>query len=363
MSWLSRPPRLKGPRGGARAVALLSLVAVGAAACGSSSSTKAASSDSATSTPANVISTAVPAGTVLRVAQQFDADLLPIQLSGATLPSTLKIDWSNFTGGPQVVQALEAGAIDVGTLGDVPLAYTEVANKGVVAIVATQTAGRTSGIVTAPGSNITSIAQLKGKKLAFTQATAPQGFMLHALQNAGLSKADVDLINIASQSQVSAALESHSVDAAATAGQLIYQYQAKNPDTKVLAWSQAPVNTSGYGYWVTTQSALANPAKAAAIAAFIRAEIAGQKWVNANPTIWIQKYYVGVEKLSTTLGTQLNNATGVTTFPPINSAVISAQQTVIDLLSTNGFIPTGLQASKQLDSRFNSVIAAASAGT
>ena len=216
----------------------------------------------------------------------------------------------------------------------------------------------------APGSTITSIAQLKGKKLAFTQATAPQGFMLHVLKNAGLSKADVHLINIQSQSQVSAALESHSIDAAATAGQLIYQYQAKHPNTKVLAWSQAPTNTSGYGYWVTTQAALANPAKAAAIAAFIRAEIAGQKWVNANPTTWVQKYYVGVEKLSPTLGTELNTATGPTTFPPMNSTVVNAQQTVIDLLSANGFIPSGLQASKQIDDEFNTVIAAAAnAGT
>ena len=68
-------------------------------------------------------------------------------------PRRSTIDWSNFIGGPQIVQALEANAIDVGLLGDVPLAYTQVAKKGIVAIVAFKASGAASGIVSAPGEH------------------------------------------------------------------------------------------------------------------------------------------------------------------------------------------------------------------
>ncbi len=374
MSSPSSPHRFVAARRTAGLLPLLAVLVAALAACGSSSkaassanvnAANAANAATAASTPATTVPpTDVPAGTTLKVAQQFEASQLPIQLSGTTaIPSTLTIDWSNFTGGPQVVQALEANAIDVGLVGDVPLAYIAAAGKGLVAIAATKTPGKSSGIVTAPGENINSVADLKGKKVAYTQSTAPQGFLLRTLQQAGLSKSDVHLVNIASQSEVNAALTSHSIDAAATTEPLITKYLSKNPTAKELAKSSAPDTTSGISYLVSTQAALSNPAKEAAIADFLKASVAAQTWINNNEAEWVQQYYVGKQQITTALGQKVYSLTDPANYVPIDSSVTSAQQTIIDALAANGFLPAGLKASTELDGRFNSVITAAEAGT
>lgn len=350
----SSPPR---PRRALAAVALLAIASAALSACSSGASSASGSTDAAAT--AQATTGTVPPGTVLKVAQQFYAEELPIKLSGTkAIPSTLSIDWSNFTGGPQIVQALEANAIDLGELGDVPVAYTQVANKGVVVVAAFKQSGETYGIVSAPGEHLTSIASLKGKKVAYTQATAPQGYLLQALKGAGLSKSDVDLVNIATQADVTAALTSHTIDAAALTEPLITEYLAKNPTaTEVNKSSLA--TTSGYSYFVSTEQALSNPTKAAAIGDVLKALVAGFKWENANGPEWIQQYYVGQQQLTTALGQKVYDLAGPTSFPVIGPAVIATQQKVLDVLAANGFLPSGLQASKEFDSRFNNIIQAA----
>jgi sulfonate transport system substrate-binding protein len=343
------------------AVALAAAIGAGLAACASSKSSDPSGSSSTAALQATTGS--VPAGTVLKVAQQFDAEELPIKLSGTkAIPSTVSIDWSNFTGGPQIVQALEANAIDLGILGDVPVAYTQVANKGIVAVAAFRSSGETYGIVTAPGVSITSLAGLKGKKVAYTQATAPQGYLLQALKSARLSGADVDLVNIASQSDVTAALTSHSIDAAALTEPLITEYLIKNPTATKIAKS-SPATTSGLTYFLTTEADLKNPVKVTAIADFLKAMVAANKWENANGPTWIQQYYVGEEQLTTALGQKVYNLTGPTSFPVIGPSVYAAQQKVVNVLAANGFLPTGLNAKGEFSTRFNTVIQQAAAGS
>lgn len=338
------------------------MLAMGAVLTACTSSSGSTAGASAVSAP-QATATSVPAGTVLKVAQQFYAEQLPIKLSGTTaIPSTLSIDWSNFTGGPQIVQALEDNAIDLGILGDVPVAYTQAAHKGVVAVAAFRNSGQTYGVVTAPGEKITGLAGLKGKKVAYTQATAPQGYLLQALKSVGLSKNNVELADIASQADTTAALTSHSIDAASLPEPIITEYLSKNPTAREIAKSST-ANTSGLTYFVTTEKALKDPAKVAAIGDFLKAMVAGYKWENAHAATWVQQYYVGQQQLTAALGRKVYNLTGPTSFPPIGPSVIGAQQKVINALAANGFLPTGLQASGEFDDRFNDIIQRAAASS
>jgi sulfonate transport system substrate-binding protein len=330
------------------------LATTGLAACASSG---AATSSSGTATTAPTIAATVPAGTSLRVAQQFGAEQLPIQLAGIRTPAGLTIDWSNFIGGPQIVQALEANAIDVGLLGDVPLAYTQVAHKGIVAIVAFKASGASSGIVSAPGEHFQSLADLKGKSIAYTQATAPQGFLLEALRLAGVNPSSVHLVNIASQANVTAALIAHSIDAAALTEPIISTYINKNPTASVIERSGGI--SSGLSYLVTTQQALKNPAKAAAIGQFVQELIGGDRWENTHEAAWVQAYYVGKEDLPVALGNKVYDLNGPTTFPAIGSAVYAKQQTLLNVLIGASFLPAGLNAQAEFDPRYNAIIQSA----
>jgi sulfonate transport system substrate-binding protein len=346
------------PRRALTVVTLVTAAGIGLAACSSSGGTSSSAASSSVNV-AKATAAKVPAGTVLKVAQQFDADELPIKLSGTkAIPSTLSIDWSNFSGGPQILQALEANAIDLGQLGDVPVAYSQPANKGLEVVAAFRYSGANNGIVTAPGENIPNLASLKGKKIAYTQATTTQAYLLRVLASVGLSKSDVTLVNIASQADVTAALTSHSVDAAAFTEPLITEYLSKNPSATEISKSSL-ATTSGYTYFVTTKQALQDPAKVAAIGDFLKAMVAGYQWENANEAAWVQQYYVGQQQLTTALGEKLYNLYGPYSFPSIGPAMYANQQKVINVLETNGFLPAGLKASEEFDPAFNNIVEAA----
>jgi sulfonate transport system substrate-binding protein len=300
----------------------------------------------------SAISTTVPPGTTLRFADQFEDTQLPLQLSGEESKLSYPIAWSEFVGGPAVIQALEANAVDVGVLGDAPLAYTQVSHSGLVAFGVEQTNGRDYAIVSAPGEDITSVKGLNGKKVAYTAATGPQAFLYASLQNASLSRKDVDLINIAIQSNTTAALQSHSVDAATLTYPLVATYLADNPTAHLI--KQGNLNlTSGQTYFVTTQAVLANKAKEAALGQFIKAFVIANQWRNENSAQWVTSYYVGQEGLTDALGTTTNNLVGTTNFDLVDSATIAAQQKVAGLLTENRAIPRRLDASGEFTTRFN----------
>jgi sulfonate transport system substrate-binding protein len=300
----------------------------------------------------------VPPGTTLRVADQFEGTQLPLQLSGAAAKLSFPISWSEFVGGPAVIQALEANAVDVGVLGDVPLAYTQVGHSGIVAVAITQTSGHSSGIVSAPGAGITNLKGLRGKNVAYTASTAPQGYLYSALASAGLNRNTTHLVDIAAQSNVTAALQSHAVDAAALTYPLIATYLAQNPTAHLL--QRANLSTvSGQAYIVTTEAVLSDPAKEAALGHFLRAFVAANQWRNTHASQWVQAYYVGQEKLTTELGTETNDLTGPTSFDLVDPATIQQQQRVADLLTFNRAVPRKLNAAKEFATRFNPFVSAA----
>ena len=302
----------------------------------------------------------VPAGTSLRVADQFEGTQLPLQLSGQISKLPFTVQWSEFVGGPGVIQALEANAVDLGVLGDVPLVYPQASGADLVAIAVTQNSGQTSGIVSAPGENITKVTGLKGKKVAYTASTAPQGFLYSALQKAGVPSKDVTLIDIATQSNVTSALESHNIDAASLTYPLISNYLVSNPTAHLVERSNLSI-VSGYSYFVTTKSVLADPAKTAAIGQFLKRFVLANAWRNAHPTAWVQAYYVGQEKLPLNVAQSTYALYGSTKFVPIGATVIAKQQRVADLLSANAAIPKKVSAAAEFDPRFNSIVVAASA--
>jgi sulfonate transport system substrate-binding protein len=299
------------------------------------------------------VATKVPSGTTLRVADQFEGTQLPLQLSGQLTKLPFTVQWSEFVGGPGVIQALEANAVDLGVLGDVPLVYPQASGNDLVAVAATQSSGKTSGIVSAPGEDLTSVGQLKGKKVAYTASTAPQGFLYSALQKAGVK--GVTLIDIATQSDVTSALESDSVDAAALTYPLISNYLVANPTAHLVERSNLNI-VSGYSYFVTTKAVLADPAKAAAIGQFLKGFVTANAWRNAHPAQWVTAYYIGEEKLPPDVAQATNTLNGSTAFVPITAAVIAKQQRVADLLAANKAIPEKVDASAEFDNRFNGII-------
>ncbi|MCC7127268.1 MAG: aliphatic sulfonate ABC transporter substrate-binding protein [Microbacteriaceae bacterium] len=132
-------------------------------------------------------------------------------LEDALADKGVKVNWIQSAGSNKANEALRAEAIDVGsTAGSAALLAR--ANGSKIQVIDLYSQPEWSAIVVAPGSTITSVAELKGKQIAATKGTDPYFFLLQALEANGLSTSDVTIQNL-QHADGWAALQNGSVDA------------------------------------------------------------------------------------------------------------------------------------------------------
>lgn len=108
----------------------------------------------------------------------------------------IKIEWNFFRGaGPAVQEALAAKQLDVVMLGD--LASVIGRSRGLPTRYLVPTGrGTNSYLATAPGADIKSVLDLKGRKVSVLKGTAYQRPFYNLLASVGLTEKDVKLINL-----------------------------------------------------------------------------------------------------------------------------------------------------------------------
>ncbi len=124
---------------------------------------------------------------VLRVGDQKGGNrsLLEISGYGKDLPYT--IVWSEFPAAAPILEALNAGALDVGYTGDLSLLTAYAAGAPIKAIGGTRADPRTQAILVRPDSPIRSAADLTGKRLAGTRGGWGQFLIAATLEMAGIA--------------------------------------------------------------------------------------------------------------------------------------------------------------------------------
>jgi|SRR5450830_230096 len=124
----------------------------------------------------------------------------------------IKIEWSFFKGaGPAVNEAFANHQIDFAYLGD--LASIIGRAGGVPSRLLLAVRGSNTYLGVPPDSSITSLKDLKGKRVALFRGTADELAFGRSLAQAGLSEHDLQIINL-DWTAARAALASHQVDAA-----------------------------------------------------------------------------------------------------------------------------------------------------
>lgn len=151
-------------------------------------------------------------------------------------PRGIEVTWSEFTSGPPLLEALGAGAIDFGPTGDVPPLFAQAAGGDLVYVATYKGAGGGSAILVPKDSPIVSIADLKGKRVAFKRGSSAHNFIVKALRTAGLTPDDVTGFDLA-PSDAAAAFSVGDIDAWVI-WDPFFAIAEKDPQTRILTTSE-----------------------------------------------------------------------------------------------------------------------------
>ncbi|WP_375249365.1 ABC transporter permease subunit [Sphingomonas sp.] len=139
------------------------------------------------------ITIGVQKGGVLFVAKERGEVSTRLEAQGIT-----PVRWVEFPSGPPLIEAMRAGAVDLGAVGDTPVAYAQASGSDIL-FVATHSfpSSITGGLIVPKGSTIRTAADLKSKRLAFTKGSASELGAVVALKKYGLTLKDVTPVYLA----------------------------------------------------------------------------------------------------------------------------------------------------------------------
>jgi aliphatic sulfonates family ABC transporter substrate-binding protein len=124
----------------------------------------------------------------------------------------INVELVEFSLGPEVIEAVASGEIDIGFLGDVP-AFSGLINGGDYKIVARWESDNSSYLITRDDANINSLEDLKGKKLSYAFGSTQTALVYSYLEAAGLTEDDLEIINLSLADSVTSIVDGE-VDAA-----------------------------------------------------------------------------------------------------------------------------------------------------
>jgi sulfonate transport system substrate-binding protein len=275
-------------------------------------------------------------------------------LSAAGLLNTLpfKVNWSDFTSGPPMLQAMASGSVDIGGVGDAPPVFAASGGEAVEIVGARQTNGDQDALLVPKGSPITSISQLKGKKIAYASGSSGNYNLLTVLNKASLTTKDVNLVNL-QPADALAAFTSGSVEAWDVWPPYVQQVAAQN-GARILATGKAYGNP--YSFEVASKAAVADPKKAAAIKAYLTILNKGYVWTATHPSQWAAAW-AKATGLPVSVMEQAAKIDG-TTPVAITDDTTTAEQKLVEQFFAAGLIPTKVQMSDYITDQFNDSVPA-----
>jgi sulfonate transport system substrate-binding protein len=124
----------------------------------------------------------------------------------------IKVKWTEFPAGPVLLEGLNVGSIDFGTVGEAPPVFAQAAGANLVYVGNEPPSPASEAIVVPKSSGIRSLADLKGKKIVLNKGSNVHYLLVKALEKAGIKYQDVQTIYLP-PADARAAFERGSVDA------------------------------------------------------------------------------------------------------------------------------------------------------
>ncbi|BAZ33198.1 aliphatic sulfonates ABC transporter substrate-binding protein [Cylindrospermum sp. NIES-4074] len=168
-------------------------------------------------TSENSGTTSTASKTVVRIGYQKASTILYAlkakgQLEKAFATSGSTVTWSEFPAGPPMLEALNAGSIDFGYTGEAPPIFAQAGGIPLLYVAYDPWSTKAEAILVSKDSPIKSVAELKGKKIAFAKGSNANYLLVKALEKAGIQYSDITPVTLP-PADARAAFESKKVDA------------------------------------------------------------------------------------------------------------------------------------------------------
>ncbi|MGW4780458.1 ABC transporter substrate-binding protein [Streptomyces filamentosus] len=279
----------------------------------------------------------VTAGTLLRSLGYFEEELAA---QGKKDGTRYRVVWQDYATGAPITAQMTAGKIDIGSMGDFPLLLNAARGKQLkeptrlVSVTGYNLRGGLNTVVTAPGSQLRTLADLKGKRVSTSVGSAADGTLVRALRRAGLDPAK-DVRKLNQQPSVGAsALAAGSADAlsqfVAWPGLLAFQGKAE------ALYDGAELNLPTF-HGVTVREEFARE-RAGALDAFLRAQRRATDRLRAEPVASAES--VAKETgLPAEVVYLYNGAQGIATFDPaLRPELLAALEEDVPVLREAGLV-------------------------
>jgi sulfonate transport system substrate-binding protein len=263
----------------------------------------------------------------------------------------VKVEYKYFVNYSDMTDAILSGAVDIEDLGE--LAPIQMATNGskIKAVACTGSNGKNTNLIVRPDVKANSFADLKSKRIAYTQTNNHKIFVVHLLKDYGLTEADITSVDIYGAEAISAFVNGQ-VDATSQNSPAAAAILEKVPGSYVIARGDEHDLTNLY---CTVATAKAISTKADAIRGFIKAYEQTIKWAKANPDEYSKLVAAKLGVSENAARTALNNNSGgLATF---DDDFLKAKQAYADEIHATGIIRKRADVKDIFIKTFNDAIA------
>jgi sulfonate transport system substrate-binding protein len=248
-----------------------------------------------------------------------------------------KVTWNEFPAGPQILEALAVGSIDVGVTGDAPPVYAQAAGKPLYYIAYETAKPLASAILIPKSSSLKQLADLKGKRIALQKGSSAHFLLVQAVRKAGLKWSDIQPIWL-TPADARAAFQKGAVDAWAI-WDPYYASTELEDQAKVLATGK---NLSpNYTFYLAAPNFVQQHPQA--VTGLLKQINQADRWVqqHQSETADLIGKSTGLKPAVSSLFVQRRPRPSAAA--PLNAKVIAEQQQLADIFSQQGIIPNSIR--------------------
>ncbi|MFF7065864.1 aliphatic sulfonate ABC transporter substrate-binding protein [Pseudomonas sp. NPDC008258] len=283
----------------------------------------------------------------LRIGDQKGNMRAQLEAADALRDLPYDIHWAEFPAAAPLAEALNAGAIDAGIIGDAPLLFVLASGAPVKAIAVDKSDPFGTALLVRPDAPLQNAAELRGKRIATGRGSIGHHLALKALDQAGLSEKDVEF-RFLGPVDAKIALANGSVDAWST-------WEPYTALAELSGQGRVLVNgrglSSGNSFLAATDKALDDPARHAALQDYL-ARLAGAQ-------VWAYQHLDSYSKtLATIIGfpqdaARLQFERRQLRWQAIDAKTVAEQQETADFYHAHGLMNQRLDVAPTFAAGFN----------